>query len=192
MVPVGLLNVVLFVGSVWVVFVLCVGSCWVLVWVGWGCCLSSFGVFVGVLSGASKNNNKTISGFVSGSIDIIIGTSSILFQKKLLGGCGLFIVDEEHRFGVKDKELVLSLNPLVNFLSLSATPIPRSLQLSLNNVRSLSTIKTPPIERKPIISFVHSFETLLVCRAILKEVDRGGQVFVVDNSVENLKKLGEK
>jgi len=154
--------------------------------------LDSFGVSVDILSSFSLKKEVVIEKFIEKKTDVLVGTSSLLFNPMVLKQCGLFIVDEEHRFGVKDKELVLSLNPTVNFLSLSATPIPRSLQLSLNSVRSLSTIQTPPIERKPIISFVHSFDISLVCRAILKEIDRGGQVFIVDNSVENLKKLGKK
>ena len=150
--------------------------------------VDSFGVKVGLLSSISSEKTKTISGFLNKKIDIVVGTSSILFKPEILKNCNLFIVDEEHRFGVKDKEFVFSLNPAVNFLSLSATPIPRSLQLSLSNVRELSLINTPPVERKPIISFVHFFDLKIISDSILKEVNRGGQVFFVDNSVENLKK----
>jgi len=150
--------------------------------------VDSFGVKVGLLSSISSEKTKTISSFLNKKTDIVVGTSSILFKPEILKNCNLFIVDEEHRFGVKDKEFVFSLNPAVNFLSLSATPIPRSLQLSLSNVRELSLINTPPVERKPIISFVHFFDLKIISNSILKEVNRGGQVFFVDNSVENLKK----
>jgi len=151
--------------------------------------LSDWGAVVGLLSGLSLKKELVVKAFLNKKIDIIIGTSSLLFRPDILKQCGLFVVDEEHRFGVRDKELVLSLNPSVNFLSLSATPIPRSMQLSLNNVRSLSLIQTPPVERKPIISFVHFFDLRVVCGAILKEINRGGQIFFVDNSVDNLKKI---
>ena len=150
--------------------------------------VNCFGVRVGLLSSISNEKTKTISSFLNKKIDVVVGTSSLLFKPEILKNCNLFIVDEEHRFGVKDKELVFSLNPAVNFLSLSATPIPRSLQLSLSNVRELSLINTPPVERKPIISFVHFFDLKIISDSILKEVNRGGQVFFVDNSVDNLKK----
>ena len=151
--------------------------------------MDGFGVKISVLSSLSSKKNNIVNMFVNKKRDILIGTSALLFKKEILKSCQLFIVDEEHRFGVKDKELVLSLNPSVNFLSLSATPIPRSLQLSLNNVRSLSTMETPPASRKPVISFVHSYDTTVIKNSILKEIKRGGQVFFVDNSVENLKKI---
>ena len=151
--------------------------------------LQPFGVSVKSLSSLSLNQTKNIGGFINKKIDVLIGTSSLLYHPKILKRCGLFIVDEEHRFGVKDKEAVLQLNPSVNFLSLSATPIPRSLELSLNKIRSISLIQTPPIERKPIICFVSEFDIKVVSSAILKEIGRGGQVFFVDNSVENLHKI---
>ena len=151
--------------------------------------LGPFGVNVGFLSSLSNNKSLVIDSFLSKKIDVLIGTSSLLFQKDILARCGLFIVDEEHRFGVKDKELVFLFNPYVHFLSLSATPIPRSLQFSLNNVRSISLIQTPPIERRPIICFSSSFNIEVVVGAILKELNRGGQVFFVDNSVDSLKKI---
>jgi len=151
--------------------------------------LGLFGVRAGILSSLAQNKEKTLNSFLNQKIDILIGTSALLFKPKVLSLCSLFIVDEEHRFGVKDKELIFSINPNVNYLSLSATPIPRSLQLALNNIRTLSLIQSPPIERKPIICFVHHFDISVICTAILKEVGRGGQVFFVDNSVDNLKKI---
>ena len=101
---------------------------------------------------------------------MLVGTSSVLFKPELLGFCGLFIVDEEHRFGVKDKELVFKINPKVNFISMSATPLPRTLELSLKNIRNLSTIQTPPVSRKPIISSVCFYNINLIVNIIIKEI----------------------
>jgi transcription-repair coupling factor (superfamily II helicase) len=151
--------------------------------------LSPFGVFVGCLSRLTKNKQYEKTLFLDKKTDILIGTSALLFHQKILSQCGLFVVDEEHRFGVENKEKVFSFSPGVNFLALSATPIPRSMQLSLNKARSLSLIQTPPVDRKPIISSLDSFSIDLVKNIFIKEVARGGQVFFVDNSVNNLKKL---
>ena len=134
--------------------------------------LERVGVSVAFLSSLSNNKPAVVDSFLNKKTDVLIGTSSLLFQKDILVRCGLFIVDEEHRFGVKDKELVFSFNPYVHYLSLSATPIPRSLQFSLNNVRSISLIQTPPIERRPIICFSSSFDMKVVVGSILKELDR--------------------
>jgi len=151
--------------------------------------LTDFGVSVGLLSRFSKTPSKTIKSFLASKTDVLVGTSSVLFKSELLRFCGLFIVDEEHRFGVKDKELVFKINPKVNFISMSATPLPRTLELSLKNVRNLSTIQTPPISRKPIISSVCFYNINLIINIIIKEISRGGQVYIVDNSVDNLKSL---
>ena len=151
--------------------------------------LTKFGVVVGCLSRLTKNKKGVVDGFLKGKKDILIGTSAVLFQKKILKCCGLFIVDEEHRFGTKNKEKVFQYTPGVNFLSLSATPIPRSMQLSLSGVRNFSLIQTPPVARKPIISSLNYFSENLVKNIIIKEISRGGQVYFVDNSVQNLKKI---
>ena len=151
--------------------------------------LNDFGVTVDVLSRFSKKPNKVVFQYLSKKTDILIGTSSVLFKPDLLKQCGLFIVDEEHRFGVKDKELIFKHNPGVNFLSMSATPLPRTLELALKNIRNLSTIQTPPISRKPIISSVSFYNEVLIKDLILKEVARGGQAYIVDNSVDKLKNL---
>ena len=151
--------------------------------------LNDFGVTVDVLSRFSKKPNEVVFQYLSKKTDVLIGTSSVLFKPDLLKQCGLFIVDEEHRFGVKDKELIFKHNPGVNFLSMSATPLPRTLELALKNIRNLSTIQTPPISRKPIISSVSFYNEGLIRDLILKEIARGGQVYIVDNSVDKLKNL---
>ena len=151
-----------------------------------------FGVSVGCLSRLSKKPQKTIDGFMLNKLDVLIGTSSLLFKPELLKKCGLFIVDEEHRFGVKDKELIFKLNPAVNFIAMSATPLPRSLELSLKKVRNFSTIQTPPLSRKPTISSVCFYNLDFLTTIILGEFSRKGQVYFVDNSVKNLRSIFNK
>ena len=150
--------------------------------------LRPFGVIVDSWSRTTKKHSS-LDNFINKKTDVLICTHAILSQKKVLGACGLFIIDEEHRFGVKDKELVFKQKPNVNFLSMSATPIPRSLQLSLSGIRNLSLIQTPPKLRKPIINTVSYFDINLIKTAILKELSRGGQVYFVDNSVDKLKRF---
>ena len=151
--------------------------------------VNSFGVKVDLLSRFSVAPKSIFKNYISKKTDILIGTSSVLFHLELLKNCGLFIVDEEHRFGVKDKELIFQHNPGVNFLSMSATPLPRTLELALKSIRNLSTIQTPPISRKPIISSVSFYNEQLIKDIVLKEVSRKGQVYIVDNSVDKLKSL---
>ena len=154
--------------------------------------LGPFGVNTGVVSSISQNNKKTILSFLNKKIDVLIGTSAVLFQDEVLNFCSLFVVDEEHRFGVKDKEKIFKINPRVNFLSMSATPIPRSLQLSLSKIRNLSLLTSPPKNRKPIICAVSVFNLKIIKTSILREISRGGQVYIVDNSVNSLKDLKKK
>ncbi len=151
-----------------------------------------FGLSVGCLSRLSSKPQKTTESFMLNKLDVLIGTSSLLFKPELLKKCGLFIVDEEHRFGVKDKELIFKLNPSVNFIAMSATPLPRSLELSLKKVRNFSTIKTPPLSRKPTISSVCFYNLDFLTTIILNEFSRKGQVYFVDNSVKNLRSIFNK
>ena len=151
--------------------------------------VNAFGITVDILSRFSVEPKSIFKKYISKKTDILIGTSSVLFNLDLLKNCGLFIVDEEHRFGVKDKELIFQHNPGVNFLSMSATPLPRTLELALKSIRNLSTIQTPPISRKPIISSVSFYNERLVKNIVLKEISRRGQVYIVDNSVDKLKSL---
>ena len=110
----------------------------------------------------------------------------------MLEKADLFIVDEEHRFGVKDKEFVFSVNSKVDYLSMSATPIPRSLQFSLSNVRDISVMLSPPVSRKPIITNILPYNFKALKNISLDEISRGGQVYIVDNSIDNLLFLFEK
>ena len=151
--------------------------------------LSPFGCIVKEVSRLSKNNFKSVSDFNNKKVDILIGTHSLIKGKTPVCDVGLYIVDEEHRFGVKDKESLLIENPLVDFLHMSATPIPRSLQISLSGIRKISTMLSPPSLRKSIITNVCEFNKSLFLKVVLEEVSRGGQVYVVDNSVKNVRFL---
>ena len=149
--------------------------------------LASFGCRVAQVSRLTKENNKKFSTFLHKKTDLLIGTHSIIKKPEVLSRASLLVVDEEHRFGVKDKEKILSFSPACNVLSMSATPIPRTLQLALSGIRNISALLSPPIERKPIITNVHIFNTDLIKNYFLKEINRNGQVYFVDNSVNNLK-----
>ena len=147
--------------------------------------LSVFGVLVGLYFRGHKNK-KNIDNFVSGNVDVLVTTHAILRKKKALSACSFFIVDEEHRFGVKDKELVFNFNDSVDYLSLSATPIPRTLQMALSKIKNTSFIKSPPVSRKPIISQLCYYDFDLFVSFVFDEINRGGQVYFVDNSVDNV------
>jgi transcription-repair coupling factor (superfamily II helicase) len=121
-----------------------------------------------------------------GSLDIIIGTHRLLQADVEFKDLGLLIIDEEQRFGVTHKEHLKQLRTEVDVLTLTATPIPRTLYLALTGVRDISTINTPPEERLPIITHVGSYSPRLVRRAILRELERGGQVFFVHNRVQTI------
>ena len=148
--------------------------------------LKSFGVVVAQMSRISKNNNKTALEFINKKIDIIVGTHSVLKNKKILSQSSLFILDEEHRFGVEQKESFLSSSPGCHYISMSATPIPRTLQLSLSGIRNVSTLLSAPKSRKPIITNVYNYNEGLLKQIILNEINRSGQVYFVDNSVNNI------
>lgn len=149
--------------------------------------LSSFGCKINQISRLTQKNKDSISSFINEKTDVLIGTHSIIKRPEVLSKASLLIVDEEHRFGVKDKEKIMSFSPNCNYLSMSATPIPRTLQLALSGIRNISTLLSPPVERKPIITNIHGFDASLVENYFLKEINRGGQVYFVDNSVDSLK-----
>ena len=121
-----------------------------------------------------------------GKIDIIIGTHKLLNDKFKYKDLGLLIIDEEQRFGVKHKEKIKHLKNTIDVLTLSATPIPRTLHMSLIGIRDLSVIETPPSERQPIQTFVTAQNSMIVKEAIMNEVSRGGQVFYVYNRVDSI------
>ncbi len=129
---------------------------------------------------------KTLEELRTGEIDVIIGTHALLGRNVSFFDLGLLIIDEEHRFGVSHKERIKELKTGVDCLTLSATPIPRTLEMSLSGIRPMSLIETPPEERLAIKGVVTVFNDEIIRNAILKEVDRGGQVFFVHNRVKEL------
>ncbi|MCX7338499.1 MAG: transcription-repair coupling factor [Alphaproteobacteria bacterium] len=127
-----------------------------------------------------------------GKVDIIVATSAILSDKTKFTDLGLLIVDEEQHFGVKQKERLKTLKTDVHVLTMTATPIPRTLQLALSGVRELSLITTPPIDRLAVRTFVMPFDAVVQREAILREYHRGGQIFYVSPRIEDLKTLSEQ
>jgi transcription-repair coupling factor (superfamily II helicase) len=126
------------------------------------------------------------AGLASGQVDIVVGTHAVLGQGVSFADLGLVIVDEEQHFGVKHKERLKELRAEVHVLTLSATPIPRTLQLALTGVRELSIIATPPVDRLAVRIFISPFDTLLVREALLRERYRGGQSFYVCPRIEDI------
>src|SRR5439155_5745487 len=121
-----------------------------------------------------------------GKVDILIGTHKLLGNEVGFKDLGLVIVDEEQRFGVKHKEQLKRLRTQVDVLTMTATPIPRTLNMSMSGVRDLSIIATPPADRRAIRTFVIKFDAVQIREAILREVQRGGQVFFVHNRVSSI------
>jgi transcription-repair coupling factor (superfamily II helicase) len=130
--------------------------------------------------------------FEAGKVDVLIGTHRLLSRDVRAKDLGLVVVDEEQRFGVKQKELLRQLKLKVDVLSLSATPIPRTLQMSLAGLRDISVIETPPEGRRPVRTYVGPYDEDLVRKAIEREVERGGQAFVLHNRVDSLPEMAER
>ncbi|HKH22024.1 MAG TPA: transcription-repair coupling factor, partial [Solirubrobacterales bacterium] len=130
--------------------------------------------------------------FGEGKVDVLIGTHRLLSRDVRGKDLGLLIVDEEQRFGVKQKELLRQLKLKVDVLSLSATPIPRTLQMSLAGLRDISVIETPPEGRRPVRTHVGPYDEDLVKRAIVREKERGGQVFYLHNRIDTLHEVAER
>lgn len=135
---------------------------------------------------SAKEQKDTMKRVSEGNVDILIGTHRILSKQLTFKDLGLLVVDEEQRFGVSHKEKLKAMKKNVDVLTLSATPIPRTLHMSLSGIRDISIIETPPEERYPIQTYVVEFNEQLVRDAILKEKARNGQVYVVHNRVENI------
>jgi transcription-repair coupling factor (superfamily II helicase) len=133
-----------------------------------------------------------LAGFEAGAVDVLIGTHRLLSRDVRAKDLGLLVVDEEQRFGVKQKELLRQLKLKVDVLALSATPIPRTLQMSLAGLRDISVIETPPEGRRPVRTYVGPYDEDLVRRAIERELERGGQAFFLHNRIDSLHEVAER
>ncbi|MFZ4403000.1 MAG: transcription-repair coupling factor [Pseudobdellovibrionaceae bacterium] len=141
---------------------------------------------------STKDIKKTIQDLKDGKVDILIGTHKLLGQGVVFKDLGLLIIDEEQKFGVTHKEKIRKLKINVDTLTLSATPIPRTLNMSLSGLRDLSLINTAPIDRLPIRTMISKFDTETIRKAILAEVQRGGQVYFVHNRIQSIYGLADE
>ncbi len=137
----------------------------------------------------TATQRRIVRELAAGKIDIIIGTHRLLSKDVVYKNLGLLIVDEEHRFGVSHKEKIKRLKSEVDILTLTATPIPRTLQMSLLGIRDLSVISSPPVNRLPVKTFVARYDDLVIKEAVVKEMRRNGQVFFVHNRVRSIHKI---
>ena len=135
---------------------------------------------------SSAENKNTLAKALSGKVDILIGTHRILQRDVDFKRLGLVVIDEEHRFGVKHKERLKRMRQSVDVLTLTATPIPRTLHMSLIGIRDLSVIETPPVDRQVTRTYVATYDDSIVREAILRELGRNGQVFYINNRVRNI------
>ncbi|HET7226054.1 MAG TPA: transcription-repair coupling factor [Candidatus Eisenbacteria bacterium] len=150
--------------------------------------LADFPVRIEVLSRfrTAKEQKATVAALARGEVDIVIGTHRLLSKDVKFRDLGLAVIDEEHRFGVAQKEKIRQMTRIVDVLAMTATPIPRTLNLSLAGARDMSVIETPPRDRLPVHTEILEFDPEVVTDAVLREVDRGGQVFFVHNRVETI------
>lgn len=141
---------------------------------------------------SEKEQKQILEDLAIGKVDIVIGTHRLLGKDVVFLNLGLLVVDEEQRFGVTHKERLKEMRNEVDVLTMTATPIPRTLHMSLVNVRDLSVIETPPQERLPIRTVIREYDESLIREAILREIDRGGQVFFVHNRVQGIQVIAQK
>jgi len=139
-----------------------------------------------------KEQQQTVAGMAAGTVDVVIGTHALLGKQIKFKDLGLLVVDEEHRFGVMHKERIKQLRVNVHVLTLTATPIPRTLHTSLVGLRDMSVIETPPEARLPIKTYVTGTNDDLIREALLRELDRGGQVFFLHNRVQSIHQVTKR
>ncbi|MGA8255355.1 MAG: transcription-repair coupling factor [Nocardioides sp.] len=156
--------------------------------------MSGFPVVVKGLSRfqTTKEAAEVTAGLADGSVDIVVGTHRLLNPDIRMKDLGLIVVDEEQRFGVEHKEQMKRLRTSVDVLSMSATPIPRTLEMSITGIREMSTITTPPEERHPVLTYVGAYEDRQVTAAVRRELLRDGQVFFIHNRVSSIEKAAAK
>lgn len=160
-------------------------------WANFQARLAPFPIKVEMLSRfrSPREQRQITSELAEGKIDIVIGTHRLLQSDIAYKDLGLVVIDEEQRFGVEAKEKLRDLRKSVDVLTMTATPIPRTLQMALTGVRDLSIIETPPANRQPIVTYVNQFDAELVKKAIGWELGRGGQIYYVHNRVEDIERV---
>jgi transcription-repair coupling factor (superfamily II helicase) len=141
---------------------------------------------------SSAEQRSIIAGLKTGSIDIVIGTHRLLQKDVVFKDLGLFVLDEEQRFGVKHKEKLKKMRSSVDVLTLTATPIPRTLHMSLMGIRDISIISTPPEYRQSIITYISEFDEAVITEAITRELNRKGQIFFVHNHIHSIENMAAK
>lgn len=140
---------------------------------------------------SKKEQDKTIQALHDGTVDIVIGTHKLLNDLVKFKNLGLVIIDEEHRFGVRQKERLKALRSEVDILTMTATPIPRTLNMAMSSLRDLSIIATPPLKRLSVKTFVREYHTVHIQEAILRELMRGGQVYYLHNDIDTIEKTAQ-
>ncbi|WRC34559.1 transcription-repair coupling factor [Helicobacter pylori] len=150
----------------------------------------NFGVKVARLDRYASEKNKLLKAVELGLVDVLVGTHAILGAK--FKNLGLVVVDEEHKFGVKQKEALKELSKSVHFLSMSATPIPRTLNMALSQIKGISSLKTPPTDRKPSHTFLKEKNDELLKEIIYRELRRNGQIFYIHNHIASISKVKTK
>ncbi|WQY59633.1 transcription-repair coupling factor [Helicobacter pylori] len=150
----------------------------------------NFGVKVARLDRYASEKNKLLKAVELGQVDVLVGTHAILGAK--FKNLGLVVVDEEHKFGVKQKEALKELSKSVHFLSMSATPIPRTLNMALSQIKGISSLKTPPTDRKPSRTFLKEKNDKLLKEIIYRELRRNGQIFYIHNHIASISKVKTK
>ncbi|WP_448873084.1 transcription-repair coupling factor [Desulfobulbus propionicus] len=139
----------------------------------------------------SKQQKEIVARLAAGTIDLVVGTHRLLSKDIQFNRLGLLIIDEEHRFGVAHKEKIKKIKATVDVLTLTATPIPRTLQMSLLGIRDLSVISTPPQQRRAVKTFLAKHDQLVIREAVIRELERGGQLFFVHNRVQSIHRVAE-
>ncbi|MGD9947106.1 MAG: transcription-repair coupling factor [Desulfobulbus sp.] len=139
----------------------------------------------------NKQQKEIVAKLASGAIDLVVGTHRLLSKDIQFNKLGLLIIDEEHRFGVAHKEKIKRIKASVDVLTLTATPIPRTLQMSLLGIRDLSVISTPPQQRRAVKTFLAKHDPLVIREAVVRELERGGQLFFVHNRVQSIHRIAE-
>lgn len=140
----------------------------------------------------AKEVKGIVAGLRSGTVDVVIGTHRLLQHTRDIRDVGLVVIDEEHRFGVRDKEKIKSLRSEIDILTLTATPIPRTLNMALGGIREMSLITTPPAGRLAVKTFVSEWNDVIIREACLREIKRGGQVFFIHNRVQDIERVEQQ